>query len=157
MLVLSILTRKVKIFLNMKLWDKLLLFETFFLTAFVRLLIISVPFRKLKVFLGAYMKEDSMYLDESNYRTITRISWAVSTVSKYTPWESKCFVQAITAQWMLKRRKILSTLYLGIHQCKDENIKAHAWLKSGGIFVTGGNNSNMFNAVAKFSNEKGGK
>ena len=55
-----------------------------------------------------------------------------------TAWESKCLVRALTAQRLLKKKGIPSTMYLG---CKMEegNMVAHAWLRVGKLYVTGGN------------------
>lgn len=73
-----------------------------------------------------------------NYRYAYRVSYAVDRICTRTAWESKCLVRALTAQKLLKRKKIHSTLYLG---CAVENgrMVAHAWLRVGKLYVTGGN------------------
>ena len=88
------------------------------------------------------------------YRRVKRIVWAVNEASKYTPWESKCLVKAITAQRMLKGYKIYSTIYLGINKDGENNMEAHAWLRCGSMYVTGGYEKEGFKEVAKFSNAK---
>ena len=147
---LSVLTRKTRTFFHIKWCDKVILLEALFLTGIARLVILSIPFGKYKKYIGTHKEETSFDINLEEYRVIKRIAWAVNTVSKYTPWESKCLVQALTAQRMLKERKVSSTLYLGVNKDEKNNMKAHAWLRCGQVIVTGGYNKNEFKEVAKF-------
>ncbi|WP_246503483.1 lasso peptide biosynthesis B2 protein [Clostridium polyendosporum] len=117
------------------------------------MIIKMMPFNKIKGYIGIYMKESPHEIDVLHYKTIKKVAWAVNQASKYTPWESKCLVQALTAQNMLKRRKIYSTLYLGVAKKGSKNINAHAWLRCGQVIVTGGYRREDFKEVAKFSND----
>ena len=65
-------------------------------------------------------------------------------------WESKCLVRAMTARKLLKEAGIHSTLYLGVGKDEGKMI-AHAWLRCGQMYVTGGNGSS-YAMVAKFRN-----
>lgn len=149
---LLLITRRLLILSRTKWSDKKLLFEALFLTALARAVILLIPFKKYQKYLGVYSQKTSYEVPIDKYRIIKRISWAVNIVSKYTPWESKCLVQAVTAQRMLKTRKIGSTLYLGVNKDKN-NLNAHAWLRCGQVIVTGGYNKGAFKVVAKFANE----
>jgi len=130
--------------------DKLLLLYIFILLAIVRLLLLLVPFRYITVWLGKYMKE-SPFIDENENTFINRVGWAIQIVSRYTPWESKCLVQAITGKILLRHRRLQNTMYLGVAKDKGDQMIAHAWLRSGNKLVTGGRNSSMFTVVAKFA------
>jgi hypothetical protein len=46
------------------------------------------------------------------------------------------------------KKHISSTLYLGVGKDNDQMV-AHAWLRCGQLYVTGGNGSN-YSMVAKF-------
>ena len=148
---LSILTRKTRSFFHIKWCDKVIILEALFLTGIARLVILSIPFGKYKKYIGTYKEETSFDISLEEYRVIKRVAWAVNIVSKYTPWESKCLVQALTAQRMLKKRKVCSTLYLGLNKYEKNNMKAHAWLRCGQVIVTGGYNKGEFKEVAKFA------
>ena len=91
------------------------------------------------------------YADLSEYRICNKIRRIVTTISRYTPWESLCLVQALTVQRMLKKRNISTTIYLGVNKNNNE-MKAHAWIRCGRMYITGGNGSG-YATVAKFSNE----
>ena len=84
---------------------------------------------------------------------IGRVAWAVNKISKYTPWQSKCLVQAIAAKRMLQARQIVSTLYLGVKKSNSQQLEAHAWLRSGSLYLTGGQGHKYFTVVATFAEE----
>lgn len=82
------------------------------------------------------------------YRYCTWVAYAVEHACRRTVWESKCLVRALTAQRMLKKKGISSTLYLGCGMDEGKMI-AHAWLRVGEYYVTGGN-GNGYAVVDKF-------
>lgn len=132
---------------------KWLAVQYFFLTGIVRLLLLKVPFKKIQPYIGEHNKESALDRELKEYEEAKKIKRVVEVVSSYTPWESKCLVQAIVAQYLLKRRHISTTLYLGV--CRDEigELKAHAWLRCGKLIVTGERSKTGYKEVSKFSNE----
>ena len=154
MMNLSVLNRKLKSFIRINWRDKILFFKAFFLCGIARIVILFIPFRVLRRFLGVPKEESSYDIKIEEFRRVEKIAWAVNVASKYTPWESKCLVKAITAQRMLKRYKVYSTIYLGVNKDEKNNMGAHAWLRCGNLLVTGGHEKENFKEVAKFSNVK---
>ena len=102
--------------------------------------------------MGKVKEESSEEVDINTYREARNVSEIVSIVSRHTPWESKCLVQALAAQKLLKEKEISTTLYLGVKKDKNNNMLAHAWLRCGRYYVTGGANKDGYAVVAKFSN-----
>lgn len=149
---LLILNRRIKKFIKLKLIIKLDFIKVFIYTAFYRAFIIFIPFKKYRDKFGKYKEESPNEVSEESYEEARYIGWVVNTVSKYTPWESKCLVQALTAQKLLKKKNISSTLYLGIYTDQYNKMLAHAWLRTGSYYVTGGLIKDKFTIVAKFSN-----
>lgn len=146
------LIRKIKNFLfKISMEDKLLFIEAFFLTGIMRFKILKKPFNKLKEEMGTYNNESREDVDLNDYKVAKKIRWIVTTISRHTPWESLCLVQALTVQKMLKKRNISTTIYLGVNK-SDNEMKAHAWIRCGQMYVTGGNGTG-YATVAKFSNE----
>lgn len=129
---------------------KNLLIEAYILLAWARVLKV-IPFRRVSPFLGSKMSETSFEMDQANIKLVKQISHAIHIMSKYTFWESKCLIKAIACMKMLERRQIDSTLYLGT--AKDENGKmiAHAWLRSGPLYLTGAKEMKKFVVVSKFA------
>lgn len=153
MSILSTLNRKIKVFLKMPLIDKKMFLEAYILSGIYRFTILVIPFKKLRKYIGVYKKESSREIPTDNYKVARKVLNAVNIATKRTPWESKCLVRALTAQKMLKKRKIYTTLYLGVGKDKENKMLAHAWLRCGEVILTGGAEMNRFQEVAKFSNE----
>ena len=88
-------------------------------------------------------------------RQAARIARIVGKVCDKTPWESKCLVRALAAQRLLYRQGLSSTLYLGCGM-EEGKMVAHAWLRFGEMYVTGGDGGG-YTTVARFCKEASGK
>ena len=66
-------------------------------------------------------------------------------------WARKCLVESIAAKRMFSRRHIPATLYMGVTKDINNKLIAHAWLRSGNIWVTGGRNRHKYTIVGFFS------
>ena len=142
--------RRIWLFLTSDVQMKNLLIEAYILLAWARVLK-AIPFRRVSPLLGSKMSETSFEMDHANIKLVKQISHAIHIMSKYTFWESKCLIKAIACMKMLERRQIDSTLYLGT--AKDENGKmiAHAWVRSGPLYLTGAKEMKKFVVVSKFA------
>ena len=133
--------------------ERLLLIEAFLLLGLARLAVLVLPFRWLAASLGEHMKETDRTLSPNALKTARLIGGAVRSAAGYTPWGSVCLPQAVTAKWMLGRRHIASTLYLGV--AKDDashpKLAAHAWVRSGPSILTGAQGHSRYTVVSTFS------
>lgn len=118
------------------------------LSAIYRFLILLIPVKRLQRFMGILNEESTGDVSNECYKEAVMISHAVNRLCKHTPWESRCLVRAMTAQHLLKRKHIPSTLYLGVGK-DEESLIAHAWLRCGEFYVTGGT-GDKYAVVAKF-------
>lgn len=98
-----------------------------------------VPFRRIAPGLGAPQRETPATISPAKRAVAVEISWAVQAVTRHAPIAFVCLPQAITAQRMLRRRRIATTLYLGVSPDREKPhaIAAHAWLRAGDKIVTG--------------------
>jgi hypothetical protein len=82
------------------------------------------------------------------------ISSAIIVAAKFAPWKANCFPQAITARLILGLYDIPYALFFGVTRSKQEEdrgaIKAHAWVVSGRVNVTGGRSFGQFTSVGCF-------
>ena len=130
-------------FFKKPLSEKGLYLETTFWLGISRLEILILPFRWIAPFLGQHMASSDGNNENRDRQTVISVSRAILTMSRHLPWESKCLVQAISGKMMLSRRKIPSTLYLGVAKKEDGDLNAHAWLRVGGIVALGGGWSSL--------------
>ena len=123
-----------------------------FYVAVARFLVFFSPSSRLHRYLGEAGAETGVDIPEiEQHKKIVLVSRMVARVAEQVPWESKCLVQAMVAQRLLRDYRIESTLYLGVGRNKEDNDKmvAHAWLRSGPYYVCGGRGEG-YAAVAKF-------
>jgi hypothetical protein len=128
------------------------LVEATVLLAAARLVIVLLPFRWLAARLGAHMHESPAESDGDDERSLRRVRWALGAVSRRAPWRCLCLEQAVAATVMLRRRRLPSTLYLGVARAGERaGVEAHAWVRSGTFFVTGGEARARFTVVSTFA------
>lgn len=127
-----------------------LLPEAFFLSGYYSIVVLKRPFPRFASSLGARNEEPSLF-DSSVTDQVMAVKAAIASISKYTPWDNRCFIQALTAKAMLVRRGIHGTLYLGLCKMEHNAMTAHAWTKCGEIYVTGGQGDDHNAIVAFFS------
>ena len=80
-----------------------------------------------------------------------RVGWAVEAVARHSPIQFACFPQAIAAKWMLRRRGLSSTLYLGAKFEAKDKLAAHAWLRVGDRILTGREQSRRHKMLMSFA------
>ena len=116
---------------------RMLTIRIIILSAWFRMLIKFVPMPKLQTIFGE-MGRESADTESSEAQHVARmIGRRVERVCNKTPWNSKCLVQALVAQRILCGKGIHTTLYLGLRKENNE-LHAHAWLRSGSCYITGG-------------------
>ncbi len=136
--------------------DHWLLAQVFAWLGITRLAINVLPFRRLAQYLGPHQQETAVEASSAELDTAQRIAWAIQRISPHTPWTSNCFPQALTAKLLLRRHGIPSTLYLGAAFSADKTngqaagLEAHAWLRCGTVYVTGGRGHERFGVVGIF-------
>ncbi len=130
--------------------EKWMSIKIYIYTLFYRLCILWMPKPKLERMMGERGEESQTEETLENLKRAMRISTHVNRITEHTVWESKCLVRAMTARKLLKEEGIHSTLYLGVGKDEGKMI-AHAWLRCGQMYVTGGNGKD-YAMVAKFRN-----
>jgi len=111
-------------------------------------MLLVLPFRLIAQKLGTPASPPA---DQAASRRLddaaARIRWALLAAARRAPWRCQCLEQSIAGKMMLRARGIPATLYLGVEK-HDDAIRAHAWLRCGSIFVTGGDGSTRYSIVS---------
>lgn len=146
---------KVRALLKLDRHTLLLFIEAYFYLGVARVQVLR-PFVKVAPALGSRTEVTSeLCEDVLTRRQLKRISTAVDVMSRYTFWDSKCLVRAIAGMKMLERRRIPSTLYLGTGKDEHGKLIAHAWLRSGPVYLSGAEVMKEFVVVETFANKVG--
>lgn len=125
--------------------------EAWFLLHFSKLLILFFPFRSIASRLGQRQFETSTQETEKKYWLDVEV--AINRAIRFTIHKSKCYDQALTSKWMLKRRGVLSTLYFGLSKA-DDGLNAHAWVRTGNRIITGRAGVSQFTPIAWFGDHE---
>ena len=131
--------------------DQWLFLQAYAGLGLARLAIQTIPFAKLAPFLGKHMTESIGEIPVEKMDQARRVAWAIRRSTPFTPWNSDCLPQAITAKYLLRWRGIDSTLYLGAALDDARSLKAHAWRRCGSGYVTGGAGHKEFGVLASFA------
>lgn len=132
--------------------DKWLMVQVFCLNGYHRYLVLHRPFRAIAGRLGESGAETSMRDDSRDVEAARPIERALRRVSPHTPWESNCLAQAFTAAYLLRRRLVPYTVYLGVRKGEGGQMQAHAWTRVGPVFVTGGEGQG-YTVTARFAKD----
>jgi hypothetical protein len=130
--------------------EKRLTIKAFGGLVLARLALRLLPFRLISPFLGQLMEKTSSTCSDLEKARSIRVARAIRRVSRYLPIKCTCLVQAITGNVILGSEGIPSTLYLGVNR-SNAGLTAHAWLRCGDLFLTGGSEQKDFVAVATFA------
>ncbi|MBW8687419.1 lasso peptide biosynthesis B2 protein [Chitinophaga rhizophila] len=115
-----------------------------------RVMLICMPFRKIAPFLGENISSSPPAPLRTTARS-QRIRAAISRAAACAPWRTRCFEQALAGKFMLRYRRMSGIVFFGVNKTGDA-IKAHAWLESEGIIITGGNGTEQYKVIARFKN-----
>jgi len=125
--------------------DRALAAESLAMLAVARLLVKTTPRKRLASRMGGVPVGNNDYMEtvgtSSPLRseqdvTGARVGAMVEDAARTTWWRSMCLEKALAGKWMLRRRGISSTMYVGVAKRGTEFI-AHAWLVGEGQTVTG--------------------
>ena len=128
--------------------EKWMTITVYIYAAYYRMCMLFIPKPRLEKKMGIRGVESEAEVPLNDIKMAKLVGFHVNRVTGHTPWESKCLVRAMTARKILMKKGINTTLYLGVGT-EDDKMVAHAWLRCGALYVTGGNGS-QYATVAKF-------
>lgn len=126
---------KLRTFLALDSVDKIATCEAIAMVLYAKFLVASVPPRKWRNRFGAIATHSTK--QDADLATVRRVRLAILRALNNVPGSPNCLPQALTGRWMLERRGIASSLFIGTQRDADGKMQFHAWLKVGEEWVTG--------------------
>jgi hypothetical protein len=131
--------------------QRLLLVQATVALAAMRIAIRALPFRMIARLLGLEQLRTRDAHGRGDPRA-AEVGWALRAAAAHVPWQSTCLVQALAGAAMLRRRRIPSTLSLGVsREPADRQLIAHAWLRCGDEILTGAEGRDRFVELTSFA------
>jgi hypothetical protein len=115
------------------------------------ILVRIIPLRWFSSLLGELNYEINVELNEEQKLVIQQFQKNIRRWKRRLPWKVKCFEEAIAGKKVLNKFGIKTSLFLGVAKGSEKNLTAHAWLKSGSIFVTGEKGYKKYSIVGTYS------
>jgi len=119
------------------------------------LAIALASFRRIAPHLGSFHEpgEPAPATTPAQAEQARLIGITVRLAARFSPWRADCYPQAIVARFLLDLYRIPFTLSMGVKRdAETGEMEAHAWVRSGDVFVTGGDGDAEYNTIAMFSN-----
>ena len=132
----------------------LLLWEALIALALSRFVMLLLPFRLTSAWLGTPGTESPRNATAEQIEVATEIGWAIGCLTRRIPWDSRCLAQALAATWMLRRRKLESTVSFGANHEESRDFIAHAWLRFGPCLVTGAVGHERFKTLTSITRKR---
>ena len=126
-----------KKYISLKKTERKILNRTLFWLIFALILVRLIPIKWFSNLLGVFNRELKFDLNNKQLKLISVLQKNIRRLKKRLPWTVKCFEEAIAAKKILEKYNIKTTIYLGVAKKEEEILIAHAWLKSGDIFISG--------------------
>ena len=128
--------------------EKWMTITVYLYVAYYRLCLLLLPMTRIEKMMGIRGEESAAEETPENIRLAKLVGFHVNRVTQHLPLERKCFVRALTARKVLLKRGVNSTLSMGV-TLENGKMAAHAWLRCGLLYVTGGTGEG-YSMVAKF-------
>lgn len=137
------------------------------LSGLARAALLFIPFRRVAPYLGRHHGnvQLSPLATPRQIRLAARIGSVSAIAARFTPWKSRCLVQAIMVKTLLSHYKIPHVIYLGVVKPtgpgtagaepdgsdRPPPMKAHAWVAVGPKVVAGKAGHQAFTIVSTFA------
>ena len=152
MIVLTIL-RKARNFARRSRFEQAWFLPVWLLLGISRFVILFIPFRRLAPRLGIHSGITVWVplIDSSQESKALLIARVVQTAARFTPWVSNCFPQAVAARVLLGLYHVPYCIFFGlVRDPVNATMKAHAWVASGKVSITGGLSFDQYTVVGCF-------
>jgi len=140
--------RKIKTFSTLSRARKKMIVQAFGLSIYTSLLF---TFFKSKAGFGQKITAQEIN-SVGDYSMADDIAFAISIVSKYTPWKNVCRHQAYQARQLCNYYKIPCLIFIGFKKENNE-IQAHAWTTVGSKIITGFCNPDEYIVQSIYKNQ----
>lgn len=132
--------------------------EAFVLLALFRVALRIVPVRRILASICRSRATDPAQknapgegIDLATRDVALRVRWAVEAVSRNAPARFVCFPQSLAGYTMLRRRGVPGTIVYGVARSDQGALLAHTWLTVGDRTVLGGEGSEAFSPIERWS------
>ena len=135
--------------------EKSALLEALYYLLWARVMNKLFSFEKLMPHIGTLTQSEPKDLNARQQQQVFVVKRSIQRTHSRFFWQNICLPQALAAMKMLHRRQVPAQIYFGsAYQEARKNLKAHAWVKAGTIFVSGKKGHQNYTVVSVFSHDE---
>ena len=132
---------------------RLLLIEAALGLLLARVALKWLPFRQIRWFMNRPQPQHEVAgTDRAQLRK--EIAWAIERAARLLPGKTVCFPRGLTAQTMLRRRGVSTTLYYGAATLPDRGLTGHVWVQDGPTGVIGHDTMGIYRVLASYPEQR---
>lgn len=136
--------------------EKQMFFINFCLCGIAKLATRCMKYKRISAYFGKSCQNmvASTLISEQQIKQALFIRRNVHLAARYTPWDSSCLTRALVVKFWCQRYKLPYLFYIGLPRvCNQQTtIKAHAWITTGPIVITGGDCFDSHHVICSYSN-----
>jgi hypothetical protein len=145
------IVRRIRSFLSTSPLERRLFTAAFLLTVFFRITLYVMPFRRVIGWQGVPGLESPDAADPGSRPYREALHRALQLAGRYAPWLATCYTLCLTGKWLLRRKGLPSTLYVGFRRAGEGRYEGHAWLRSYDAWISGGGSRSLYDVHSYYS------
>jgi hypothetical protein len=121
------------------------------LTAYFRIALFVLPFRRVIAWQGVPGKDSPDASDPGSRPYREALHRALLLTARYAPGLATCYTLCLAGKWLLRRRGLPSTLYIGFRKWEQGRYEGHAWLRSYDAWISGGGSRSLYDVHSYYT------
>ncbi|NDC76929.1 MAG: lasso peptide biosynthesis B2 protein [Chitinophagia bacterium] len=138
------IVRRIRSYLASSSLERRLFAAAFLLTACFRIALLVMPFRRVIGWQGVPGEESPDAADPTSRPYREALHRALLLAARYAPGLATCYTLCLAGKWLLRRKGLPSTLYVGFRKVGDGRYEGHAWLRSYDAWISGGGSRSLY-------------
>lgn len=145
------IARRIRSLLSTSPLERRLFVAAILLTAFFRVALWVMPFRRLIAWQGVPGAESPDVADPGSRPFREALHRALQLTARYASGAATCYTLCLAGKWLLRRKRLTSTLYVGFRKSEEGRYEGHAWLRSYDAWITGGGSRSLYDVHSYYS------
>jgi hypothetical protein len=143
--------RRIRSFLSTSPLERRLFAAAILLTAYFRIALFVLPFRRVIGWQGVPGLESPDAADPGSRPYREALHRALLLTARNAPGLATCYTLCLAGKWLLRRRGLPSTLYIGFRKCEQGRYEGHAWLRSYEAWISGGGSRSLYDVHSYYT------
>jgi len=143
--------RRIRSLLATSPMERRLFAAAYLLTVFFRIALFVMPFRRVIGWQGVPGLVSPYAADPGSRPYREALHRALLLTARYAPGIATCYTLCLAGKWLLRRKGLPSTLYVGFRKASQGRYEGHAWLRSFDAWISGGGSRGLYDVHSYYT------